>query len=264
MSVMAQLNQFHSFHQSSLPNGKIDWEWIEIEEQWAPQRHMNWWNQFNKAREKESGVWACFLFGGLWAAEQPMAPPKRESQAKHTPHQPPHKAKTSKSINCGMILGQQLIGLALCGGCVGWFDWLWAEQPPNRNRSIHKFINSFVHSARSIAAGAPCSALLSSSSFSSPLIVFSFLLRKEERQFNSRKKRRRWNGAEPHAHSSTLFFFGAQPKRRKGSWWELRQLALIKIDWLVLLNYWIVCNKVKAMSWLREIMCLMKGLVCLY
>ena len=31
-----------------------------------------------------------------------------------------------------------------------------------------------------------------------------------------------------HAHSSTLFFFGAQPKRRKGSWWELRECCIIE------------------------------------
>ena len=64
MSVMAQLNQFHSFHQSSLPNGKIDWEWIEIEEQWAPSGIWIVKNeQFNKAREKKAGPAIVFDFG---------------------------------------------------------------------------------------------------------------------------------------------------------------------------------------------------------
>ena len=43
-----------------------------------------WWNEinFNGAREDSGIPLVCLLFswGGLWAAEQPMAPPKRENK----------------------------------------------------------------------------------------------------------------------------------------------------------------------------------------
>ena len=82
MSVMAQLNQFHSFHQSSLPNGKIDWEWIEIEEQWAPSGIWIVKNeQFNKARREEGGLeWIGFGVGYGRHSRTATSPKRRQAQ----------------------------------------------------------------------------------------------------------------------------------------------------------------------------------------
>jgi len=76
MSVMAQLNQFHSFHQSSLPNGKIDWEWIEIEEQWAPREQSNEWNEllFSRSQRNHELLFSLLGFsrGDYGLGHQPM------------------------------------------------------------------------------------------------------------------------------------------------------------------------------------------------
>ena len=86
MSVMAQLNQFHSFHQSSLPNGKIDWEWIEIEEQWAPREQSNEWNELLFLRSTRNLSWvffglALFSLCGLRAAAAALLRKEEKTRA---------------------------------------------------------------------------------------------------------------------------------------------------------------------------------------
>ena len=82
--LMAQPIHFFHFHQSSLPNGKIDWEMKRNDGQWAPREWMNQWNWwFHSIGCGICLICLALLFlmnGGLWAVAPPMAPPRRENK----------------------------------------------------------------------------------------------------------------------------------------------------------------------------------------
>ena len=67
INLLPLLNSLLLFHQSSLPNGKIDWE--ENEE-----RELGGQGQLHRLALSFGSL------GGLWAAQQPMAPPQGSKQ----------------------------------------------------------------------------------------------------------------------------------------------------------------------------------------
>ena len=154
-------------------------EWSLLSSPWAALSLISWieWSERNESKQRAKRRRAN------------ERSPKRSAVREQTTQQPLIAAGRGKpAINWWLVCFSS------------WIFQLWAEQPPNRNRSIHKFINSFVHSARSIAAGALCWLLLFFSlSWRSSSFISLIINEKKERASWEKRKR----AAQPH----TLFSF---------------------------------------------------------